>query len=211
MSLNKMGVWTSNNNYESMDIYNKTYMTGNMPSYSTGAGGWIKTNYNNYTNFRHENVRPESSSWPNMRCPVFDFIPGDKYIWRCWIRCNVCTPGAILFFRASRVANDWVTISTQVCSSTLADGQWHEYYLIQTIPTNFDRSGTTMTSAPVLEFYTSDLKTATTDTVIIDFDVKDIEVFHASEYTSQAAFLEVENTTIKIYKDEIRSNSFIEI
>lgn len=211
MSIYKNGVWTSSNNYESEDVYNKVYITGNMPNYSTGTNGWTKTNYSNYTNFRYDKTKPTENSWPNMSCPVFNFTIGDKYLWRCWVRCNTCTAGAILYLRASRIANDWVTISTQVCNSNLADGKWHEYYLIQTIPETFDRSGTTVTSAPVFEFYTSNLKDATTDTVIIDFDVKDIEVFHTSSYASQAAFYEADEEKAKIYKDEIRSNSFIEI
>lgn len=210
MSIYKNGVWTSTNNYESRDVYNHKYSNGDMPTYSTGAGGWTKTIKNGYTNFRYDHDKPTGDSWPNMDCPVFNFIIGDKYLWRCWIKCNTCTTGTSVDMRASRVKNDWVTNMKTICSPTLADGEWHEYYVMQTIPETFVRSGTTMTSAPVFEFYTSNLKNAGTDTIVIDFDVKNIEVLHAEEYVSQGAFFEDGDKT-KIYKDQIRGHEFIEI
>ena len=210
MSISKKGIFSSSNSIADKDVFRHEYVNGYFTDYSTGTAGWTRTNHGDYTNYRHEDAKPTSSSWPSMKTKVYTFVPGQYYLYRCWVRCNECTGGVSLSLRGSHIANDWVTTATQVCNPSKADGQWHEYYVIVQINSTWTRSGTTYNCAPVLEFYCSDLKSGTTDTVIIDFDVKNIEVVPTQTYVSYANFLEDEGLA-RIYKDQVRANNFIEI
>lgn len=119
--------------------------------------------------------------WPNGKVPNYQFTVGKKYYYSLKVRCNKWTAGN-LTLRASRSDNDWVTNGVQICNSGLADGKWREYYVSQTVNSTYDRSGATITCNPVLEVYCSNLNGNGT-VYDFDFDIKDIQVVEATEYT----------------------------
>lgn len=107
---------------------------------------------------------------------TFSFTVGKKYFYSCKVRCHSSNFG--FYLRASRSINDWVTHSVNVLN---ADGQWHEYYVYQTINKTYDRSGSTVTCGPILEFYSDSLATAG-KVYSADFDIKDIQVVESDTY-----------------------------
>ncbi len=127
-------------------------------------------------NYKYIYMGTGTNSWKSINFPVFSFTPGKKYDYSCKVRCNACTSNIVFELRASRMNNDWTRPKgTTVCSSSLADGKWHEYHLIITLEETSDRSGTTYKTAPLIEFYTGAMTTK--DAVFsFDFDLKDVQV-----------------------------------
>lgn len=107
----------------------------------------------------------------------FPFIAGRTYYYSCKVRCH-SKSNTQLFLRAARCDNDWVT---NMVDTLNADGEWHEYTVYQTINANFDRSGTTVTCNPWVEFYTNDMSTSGTS-YTFDVDIKDIQVTEGQKY-----------------------------
>ena len=107
---------------------------------------------------------------------TFSFTVGKKYFYSCKVRCH--SSNFAFWLRASRSYNDWVTNMVNVLN---ADGQWHEYYVYQTINKTYDRSGSTVTCDPILEFYSESLATAG-KVYSADFDIKDIQVVESDTY-----------------------------
>lgn len=111
-----------------------------------------------------------SNTWRSIAFPNFSFTAGKTYDYSCKVRCNKAN--AALFFRASRVYNDWTTNAVNVSN---ADRKWHEYHLKQTINSTFTRDGSTITCNPCLEFYSASLDTSGT-VFTYDIDIKDVQV-----------------------------------
>ena len=107
----------------------------------------------------------------------FPFIAGRTYYYSCKVRCH-SKSNTQLFLRAARCDNDWVT---NMVDTLNADGEWHEYTVYQTINANFDRSGTTVTCNPWVEFYTNDMSTSGMS-YTFDVDIKDIQVTEGQKY-----------------------------
>lgn len=116
-----------------------------------------------------------SNHWDCFNYGTFTFTVGKTYDYSCKVRCN-SRSNTGLYFRAARCDNDWVTKQNNVL---INDGVWHEYHIQQTIPASFDRSGETVTSNPVLEFYTDNLDGNGT-IYSFDIDIKDIQVVESS-------------------------------
>lgn len=108
----------------------------------------------------------------------FSFTAGKKYYYSCKVRCN-SKLHIQLFLRAARCDNDWATTMVDTLN---ADGQWHEYTVSQTINANFDRSGTTVTCNPWVEFYTNNMSTSGMS-YTFDVDIKDIQVTEGQKYS----------------------------
>ena len=108
----------------------------------------------------------------------FSFTAGRTYYYSCKVRCH-SKSHTQLFLRAARCDNDWVT---NMVDTLNADGQWHEYTVSQTINANFDRSGTTVTCNPWVEFYTNDMSTNGMS-YTFDVDIKDIQVTEGQKYS----------------------------
>ena len=108
----------------------------------------------------------------------FSFNAGRTYYYSCKVRCH-SKSNTRLFLRAARCDNDWVTNNVDTLN---ADGQWHEYTVSQTINANFDRSGTTVTCNPWVEFYTNDMSTNGMS-YTFDVDIKDIQVTEGQKYS----------------------------
>lgn len=107
----------------------------------------------------------------------FSFTAGRTYYYSCKVRCH-SKSHTQLFLRAARCDNDWVT---NMVDTLNADGEWHEYTVYQTVNANFDRSGTTVTCNPWVEFYTNDMSTSGTS-YTFDVDIKDIQVTEGQKY-----------------------------
>lgn len=107
----------------------------------------------------------------------FSFTAGRKYYYSCKVRCH-SKSNTQLFLRAARCDNDWVT---NMVDTLNADGEWHEYTVYQTVNANFDRSGTTVTCNPWVEFYTNDMSTSGMS-YTFDVDIKDIQVTEGQKY-----------------------------
>lgn len=107
----------------------------------------------------------------------FPFTAGRKYYYSCKVRCH-SKSNTQLFLRAARCNNDWVT---NMVDTLNADGKWHEYTVYQTVNANFDRSGTTVTCNPWVEFYTNDMSTSGTS-YTFDVDIKDVQVTEGQKY-----------------------------
>lgn len=101
----------------------------------------------------------------------FSFTAGKTYYYSCKARCHSKT-NVGLYFRAARSDNDWATNSVNVLND---DGRWHEYVISQTINETYDKSGSTITCHPYVEFYTRNMNENGT-TYAFDVDIKDIQV-----------------------------------
>lgn len=157
--------------------YSGTYTDG---EFSSSSFTKIKLANEQGYNYKYNYTGNGNNSWPNACVPHFTFTVGKTYYYSMKVRCNKWTAGS-LSLRAARSDNDWVTRSVVICSSSLADGKWHEYYTYQTIDSTYIRSGSTITCNPVLEVYCSNLNGNGT-LYDFDFDVKDIQVIESDFY-----------------------------
>lgn len=164
------------------------YETGQINKYSGSVAEGDLSTDNRFAKTKLENERGYNykltytgngnNRWPSMNAgSTFSFTIGKKYYYSCKVRCHSANFSFSL--RAARSSNDWVTSSTNVLQRK--DGEWHEYYVSQTINETYNRSGTTVTCNPILEFYSESLSTA--DKVYsADFDIKDIQVIESDCY-----------------------------
>ena len=161
------------------------YETGQVNKYSGDvADGYLSGSFTRTKledergyNYKLTYTGTGSNNWPNMKAGNFSFTAGKKYYYSCKVRCH--STNFNMNLRASRSDNDWVTSSTNVLSK--ADGEWHEYVVPQTINSTYDRSGSTVTSNPTLEFYTDNLITSG-KVYSADFDIKDVQVIESDCY-----------------------------
>ena len=163
------------------------YETGQVNKYSGDVAEGSLNMYGAFTktklegergyNYKFSYTGNGNDRWDAMNAgSTFSFTSGKKYYYSCKVRCHSNNFG--LFLRASRSDNDWVTNMTNVLNP---DGEWHEYVVYQTINSTYDRSGSTVTCNPILEFYSDNLSTA--DKVYsADFDIKDIQVIESDCY-----------------------------
>lgn len=163
------------------------YELGLQNKYSGNYAEGCVSNYNAWSvtkladergyNYKMSYTGTGGDKWASFRFPAFDFTPGKKYYYSCKVRCHSVS-NVILMLRASRSDNDWVTNHKSVL---VADGEWHEYYVYQTINETYDRSGYTVTCAPQLEFYTHNMNTENA-VYACDFDLKDVQVIESDNY-----------------------------
>ena len=162
------------------------YETGQVNKYSGDiAEGSLSANQFTKTklegergyNYKLSYTGTGGNMWASMNAGYFSFTVGKKYYYSCKVRCH--STNFSLSLRASRSSNDWVTSATNVLAK--ADGEWHEYVVSQTINSTYDRSGSTVTCNPILEFYTDSLVTSGT-VYSADFDIKDIQVIESDCY-----------------------------
>ena len=149
---------------------------------TTMGGGWTRTklaNENGY-NYKLTYTGNGNNTWPNLYWPNITFTAGNTYFYSAKVRCNKWTNGTF-GFRPARVVNDYTGSHIICASSALTDKQWHEYTAIVTVPESIDRSGTTITCTPHIEFYTSNFNG--NDTVYdCDIDIKDVQIVEADIY-----------------------------
>lgn len=121
-------------------------------------------------NFTLKYTGTGSNTWPNIGFPYISFTVGKTYDYSCKVRAN--SGNFALFFRASRMDNDWVTKMVNVMN---CDGKWHEYHLQLTLQAESERAGTVYPTRPCIQFYPETLSTK--DKVYTcDFDLKDVQI-----------------------------------
>ena len=158
--------------------YGGTVASGAMPFKSGSFTMTALENERGY-NYKFTYTGTGESSWPSMSAENYSFTAGKRYYYSCKVRCH--SANFSMQLRASRSNNDWVTNMTNVISSSLADGKWHEYVVSQVVNSTYDRVGETITCNPVLEFYTEDLSTSG-KVYSADFDMKDVQVIESDWY-----------------------------
>lgn len=121
-------------------------------------------------NFTLKYTGTGSNTWPNIGFPYISFTVGKTYDYSCKVRAN--SGNFALFFRASRMDNDWVTKMVNVMN---CDGKWHEYHLQLTLQAESERAGNVYPTRPCIQFYSETLSTK--DKVYTcDFDLKDVQI-----------------------------------
>jgi hypothetical protein len=170
---------------------NTSYETGLQNKYSSpysdgyfwNIAGFTRTKLQDERGYNYKGTYTSnngSTTWYYAKLSKYTFTSGKKYYYSVKVRCNKCSNGYIQL-RASRSDNDWVTNMRTICSASLADGEWHEYYISQTVNDTYDRSGSTVTCAPMLEIYSSNLNGDGT-VYEVDFDIKDVQVVESDCY-----------------------------
>lgn len=169
-----------NNVYE-VGITNKysgDVAEGNMGYVNANITKTKLTNERGY-NYKLSYTGTGSNMWNSIDVNnTFSFTHGKTYYYSCKVRCN-SKSNVNFYFRAARASNDWVANMINVIPN--ADGKWHEYTISTVINSTFDRSGTTVTSNPLVEFYTDNMNTSGTS-YSFDIDIKDIQVTEGQKY-----------------------------
>ena len=150
-------------------------------------------------NFKLTRTGTGSSSWPSIGFPGIsraNFTAGKKYTWSAKVRCHKWTSGSFSL-RNAIVSNDYTNGSVQVCTPSLADGQWHQYSRTFTLNEGMKNGSTfyylteeaynasTETAkgymSPRVEFYSSDQKTEGT-VYDMDFDIKEVQLIESDSF-----------------------------
>ena len=169
-------------NYMELGISNKYNSSIAMGNLSPGTSGtFTKTALSNERGYKYKisYTGTGSNTWFGLFADNFSFTAGKRYYYSCKVRCN--SSNFSMQLRAARSKNDWTTDKVTCVSISLADGKWHEYVVSQVVNSTYDRDGSTITSNPVLEFYTQNLSSQGT-VYSADFDIKDVQVVESDYY-----------------------------
>lgn len=169
-----------NNLYE-LGVTNK--YSGDIAAGSFNTNGIVKTQLSNERgyNYKLTYISDGNNAWACIGCSdhPYSFTPGKRYHYSCKVRCN-SKSNVIFYFRAARASNDWDANQVNVIPS--ADGKWHEYSTSTVVNSTFSRDGSTVTSAPIVEFYTGNMNTSGTS-YSFDIDIKDVQVIEEYGYS----------------------------
>ncbi|MGN1221837.1 MAG: BspA family leucine-rich repeat surface protein, partial [Christensenellales bacterium] len=191
---NKTVIQSYNTNYQlasptrSGYVFNGWKLTSGSGSFAeTNRGGdiWVATEKTDgdgtkYINYHYEQSKTTSDSWHSFHFEPYTFIAGHTYELTIQIRMN--TKNALAMqLRHSRMDNDWAATQIQTPEP---NGVWTVLTLSCVLNETSDRSGTTYTTSPRIEFYTSSRKNATEDTIIFDFDLKNLVVVDKTANTT---------------------------
>ena len=150
-------------------------------------------------NFKLTRTGTGGNSWPNITFPGIsrtNFTAGKKYTWSAKVRCRKWTSGSFAL-RNSIASNDYTNGSVDVCSTALADGQWHQYSRTITLTEGMHKGSTfyyltteaynasTETSkaymSPRVEFYSSNQNVNGT-LYDMDFDIKEVQLIESDSF-----------------------------
>lgn len=124
-----------------------------------------------------------SDHWPLLNFKFCNnFIKGFTYDYSLKIRIDEGTRENVpnCWYRAARCHNDWYGCSTMNILNT-RDGEWHEYHLQQTLPSNFDANGTTINTSPIIELCFDNYATASIKHNLV-FYIKDLQIACSGEH-----------------------------
>ena len=147
---------------------------------ASSQSGFTRTNNTYHENFKFSVAKPSGNTWYSIRWPKYTFTAGHTYRLTYKIRVNTVT-GTNFAVRFSRLSNDYFGCPTTTYSA--ATGGWVTGSMVQVLPTSFVYSSSTKTVDPLIEVYTADLKSGSTSTLVIDFDIKDIVVTDLTDNT----------------------------
>lgn len=144
------------------------------------SSGYLVTKLSNERgyNYKLNYTGTGSNAWFQIFFGSCSYIIGKTYDYSCKIRARSNTATNVVYLRASRSNNDWVTNMITINLDNIKDGLWHEFHVKQTITgsTYIRGSSTdTPTTAPCVEIYTESLSTKGT-AYALDFDIKDVQL-----------------------------------
>lgn len=192
-------------------IYN--FYTGTNAQGDSASSNFTKTKLvgEDGYNFKLTRTGTGTSTWPAVKFPSIsraNFTAGKKYTWSAKVRCHKCTVGNVAL-RSAIYGNDYAHGGVIVCSTALADGQWHQYSRTLTVTegmaigskyyylTDEAYEASTEASkgymAPLVEFYSSDQKTEGT-VYDMDFDIKEVQIVEADAFPGWVDNSMVSNT-----------------
>lgn len=181
-----------------MNFYSGTQAHGGSPSYNTN---WTVTKLSDEDgyNFSGSRTGTGGNSWPNFGYASVSrssFVAGRKYTWSAKIRCHTWSSGS-LALRNSIAGNDYTNGSVDVCSPTLADGQWHQYtrtitltegmkigstfYYLTDAAYNASTESSKAYMSPRVEFYCSNQNGSGT-VYNMDFDIKEVQLIESDSF-----------------------------
>lgn len=106
--------------------------------------------------------------------PIFSFTAGKRYWYSCKVRVNSMS-NTNVYFRSARMDNDWEGNAATLSASNVGKG-WYTVSGYRDLQATSVRNGSTLTTNPLIEFYTSDL--ATKGTVFsASVDIRDVCVY----------------------------------
>lgn len=171
--------------YPLSNLYNTTlssnkYKGDNAEGKGTGGSYTITklANERGY-NYKFSYTGTGGNEWYSFYFPNVSFTAGKIYDYSCKTRCNSATNVA-LYFRASRVSNDWVTSAQNICEKT---GVWVERHIRIKLAATSERAGSTLTTSPLIEFYTNNMSTKGTS-YAVNVDIKDIQIAESPNNTN---------------------------
>ena len=150
-------------------------------------------------NFKLTRTGNGGNYWPNIAFPSIsrtNFTAGKKYTWSAKVRCHKWTSGS-LGLRSAIADNDYTNGAVNVCTPSLADGQWHQYsraitlnegmkigstfYYLTEAAYNASTETTKAYMSPKVEFYSSNQNVDGTlyDT---DFDIKEVQLIESDSF-----------------------------
>lgn len=180
-------------------IYN--FYSGTQAHGDSSSGSFTKTKLvgEDGYNFKLTRTGTGSSSWPSIGFPGIsrtNFTAGKKYTWSAKVRCHKWTSGSFSL-RNAIASNDYTNGSVNVCMTSLADGQWHQYsrtitlnegmkigstfYYLTEEAYNASTETTKAYMSPRVEFCSSDQKTEGT-VYDMDFDIKEVQLIESDSF-----------------------------
>ena len=192
--------YTLDNPYSTgvLNFYSGTQAHGGSPSYNTN---WTVTKLSGEDgyNFSGSRTGTGGNSWPNFGYASVSrssFVAGRKYTWSAKIRCHTWSSGS-LALRNSIAGNDYTNGGVDVCSPTLADGQWHQYtrtitltegmkigstfYYLTDAAYNASTESSKAYMSPRVEFYCSNQNGSGT-VYNMDFDIKEVQLIESDSF-----------------------------
>lgn len=195
--------YTLDNPYSTgvLNFYSGTQARGLATAISDNL--WTATKLANEDGYHYVGTYTGTSGnyWPSLRFPNIsrtNFVAGRKYTWSAKVRCNTWSSTTKkLVLRNSINGNDYSHGGVAVCSSALADGQWHQYSCTLTLTEGMQIGSTyyyltesaynasTQTAkgymAPLVEFYSDSLNESGT-TYTMDFDIKEVQLIESDSF-----------------------------
>lgn len=208
MGVNKNGIITTPS-IEVVDVYDNKFLNGNV-DYCDPI--FTRTVKDGYTNFKASAAKPTANTWSWITCNNFTFEVGVTYMWRIWVRVN--SANGNLYLRGARLNNDYYsgTKSVGICSSTVADGKWREYTIIQTVPAKVNNGTSDLTCSPRFEIITDNRASISANPLIIDIDIKNIQVIKTNTYLPVSdLYTDDVNLKTRFGKQFISAKDFYEV
>lgn len=180
-------------------IYN--FYSGTNARGNSSSGSFTKTKLvdEDGYNFKLTRTGNGGNSWPSIGFPGIsrtNFTAGKKYTWSAKVRVHTWTAGTMAL-RNSISGNDYTNGSVNVCSTSLADNQWHQYsrtitlkegmkigstfYYLTEAAYNASTETTKAYMSPRVEFYCSNQNGDGT-VYDMDFDIKEVQLIESDSF-----------------------------
>lgn len=180
-------------------LYN--FYSGTNARGDSSGGSFTKTKLagEDGYNFKLTRTGTGGNSWPSLSFPGISrtkFTAGKKYTWSAKVRCHKWTSGSFTL-RNAIASNDYTNGGVNVCTTSLADGQWHQYsrtitltegmkigstfYYLTEAAYNASTETAKAYMSPRVEFYSSNQNGDGT-VYDMDFDVKEVQLIESDSF-----------------------------